>query len=1826
MGTKKVEVQKRNKNDEIQNKNKKGMLDLFFETVLEIIEDKYIFSIHTNFFCFLSLIYMIQILGYVFQTNTLESQNEQKMKTLGLIAEQSTGTYFLYLDGQETMIIWTFFIAQFLMYAYIIYLILITLAKYFKLKSWLLETRKIRNSINKRLTIYFLMYIWLLSIPNLEINSGVSSCNEFGYLQQYNGSNCYKKPVIYTLYQYSMYMTPSPVLLKSNYIMYTLWFFFFNLVNQIFSGDAYYDHLDFYLEQLYLLGQTSSTNEQDKFYLFQQLTYHQNHCKDLECYCKVTTFKDEKDNLIKDDLFKLIDSIFIWSLKHPTTQKNISNMEHISLKYITYLTKYRNNSFQAYYNLKSILAKQQNLSLYFKTLSNILSSKIEEEIQHYQQNNLKKKSNETQFIIQVNQIQLVIEADKIERKFMPLLIELAQKKFEFYYILKEQNVSLQNFLDLILLTSSKALKIQRVYTQLFIKNQDYPFFKKSYRVSKLRQVYRVIVLNDLFASIQDEIYLNEILTNDQNKYFGQVSNVAVLRGDVISMKISFAKKQGEIISNNLSKIANYFGYTDQDVFKIKNIKSLIPSFISDIHDFFMQSSMQRGFSYLFGQNMQVFAADSQCFLIPINLFFSFSFENQNDCCIYSTLLKRDTTNSYILFDHFGKILGVSHKAFNQLFKSKIVKEDNDKLINFQRDKQEQQFFSQKNQIEEYFKDILPSQVYNNFSIFLIIPQILRVIRKHYQVNEQTSQITSNNNLSSNKACINLCQSKIYKIKIPYNFQDLNTKLNQFLSNFTSSKDRDQFQSGIDFVSYYKQISQFQKKNANFYENSKNLFRELDISFNLQLTTYFYEQNNVQKTRSFYCLELIYTFQNTNQEKFNPFLRMNPLQEDQENITTIENTIESSHFSQKFQTKISQDQKENIEIKDQLFLDKKNQIEFIDLTNTQNFIKDNHTHSSEQQKIQQQEEDVEFIDRLYPSNLNQFELIQKFYKLENNVQNLNIQTSDPSLFASPCFQAQTDNQIQSVPLQQTSTSAQISEKQNADSKFSQNYSIYKQYTFEQQQNNLPENTIFNMIQKNAQNQIESDPKKLKMNGFPVKQKSSTDNEDLVRISSNVRNIEQQKDIIKQDQIMHTSKVNTSKYNQDKTIYHEISFQSQQDDFFNKEIKFNQTVSTSRVLIEQNISDNSPQNRKMKRQSDEIQDNQQSEHKLENEIQDLNEQNINKFLKSENQVFQLLQNLQTKNSSQHSLSSLLLKTKGRLINQIQDKSKSHITVKIFNIISLLIVIAFISLIVIYSVVINTKFNIATDTFSVSNSISEINQQYFRALLSSLQLYQVDNGLFFNNKQIMSKQNQLNQQLNSSIYSFKESYISFMSNYISYDLFQQTNFEVIIFNNKKGYSQILRNNFEYDMLNFQNIINLKSQQNQIDGLFYLLQNMKYQEKILMTIARVQVFECESNSDIYKKFVQILKDPSSSWLQTDFVSNNFFIQITNENKQTRHSSQKSPKKLKQLEKKQSIINFENSLAEYTKRSKKLKRSQMISTSFTHQKLTKWKKIFVVSFICLISIGFFTVSNLIIKNFNDLFNQPSLIFYQSSLAVQNFLQMKTFSQILSNYRYIIQFQTTFPVVKLDLILYLFKQQNYQVQQFIPYFLNNFSKLSKYSESQTNYLANIFKQNLCEQLGNNQKLSLDCSQFSESQIQLFQGGALGIVNRYIYIFNQYSSLFKNDLELNRHLIQLQLYLNSTDYFDLFIDRSQQIDAILDNFLNTISKICLDFTSLLSQKILLYFVILGPIIFLIQIITIFYTKGVFFNQLRSLTFGLTLIPYSKMQEESTLQIIKQLLQQ
>lgn len=52
------------------------------------------------------------------------------------------------------------------------------------------------------------------------------------------------------------------------------------------------------------------------------------------------------------EVYKLVDSIFQNTLQNKFVIDDIDEFEHISLKYISFLAKYRNNNPRAYFELK----------------------------------------------------------------------------------------------------------------------------------------------------------------------------------------------------------------------------------------------------------------------------------------------------------------------------------------------------------------------------------------------------------------------------------------------------------------------------------------------------------------------------------------------------------------------------------------------------------------------------------------------------------------------------------------------------------------------------------------------------------------------------------------------------------------------------------------------------------------------------------------------------------------------------------------------------------------------------------------------------------------------------------------------------------------------------------------------------------------------------------------------------------------------------------------------------------------------------------------------------------------------------------------------------------------------------------------------------------------------------------------------------------------------------------------------------------------------------------------------------------------------------------
>lgn len=165
----------------------------------------------------------------------------------------------------------------------------------------------------------------------------------------------------------------------SSALLIQVWKIKFEMIMKLHEGNLKnnYQYTDFYLEQIAILCAESLKDEYSKFKVYEVMSYHKFFCHNSMCYCKYSTMMNQSNEFVVTEIYKYIDSIFQNCLQQKFVVDNIDEFEHLSLKYVSFLAKYRNNYPRAYFELKHLLSKRSNLTFYFKNISKILSRNVE---------------------------------------------------------------------------------------------------------------------------------------------------------------------------------------------------------------------------------------------------------------------------------------------------------------------------------------------------------------------------------------------------------------------------------------------------------------------------------------------------------------------------------------------------------------------------------------------------------------------------------------------------------------------------------------------------------------------------------------------------------------------------------------------------------------------------------------------------------------------------------------------------------------------------------------------------------------------------------------------------------------------------------------------------------------------------------------------------------------------------------------------------------------------------------------------------------------------------------------------------------------------------------------------------------------------------------------------------------------------------------------------------------------------------------------------------------------------------------------------------------
>ncbi|KRX06612.1 hypothetical protein PPERSA_13091 [Pseudocohnilembus persalinus] len=569
-----------------------------------------------------------------------------------------------------------------------------------------------------------------------------------------------------------------------------------------------YKHLDFFLEEIYRLTLESEKNGTMKFKLISILKNHQRECIDKICICHETSFID-----------------------------NDSEFEHISLKYISFLSKILENPFNAYFELKGILAKRKGISNYFYQISKIIGQIIERQIELKSLQSPDYLINEIQDELNLYAIRQI---ENLKDKYFPQFITYLEAKSEMWEKLRKGIASFDQIQEQGLILAQKGLQIKMDFEKE-LKMCENKHFQKIVVFFKLLSIYQICMFNKISGAFKMEKQAFELIKQDISKAKNVVTNYMLLQANLDTMKISLCKDHGKIISEKNQKQANIFNY-NYNVYKtINKINQLMPPFIAKIHDEFIMNMMseQPEEYILINQLGQIVGISEQIYYSLFTVMKSQFDKFEVQQSLSKKYKKKGSIRSQVTSKASKSSQKISNNQHYKSKQSKSSKNSNRNKISFKGSDTNSNMFLDLNDLNKTY-------------IHLFMPGIVN------QIADNLSYYDKNN-----------------KYGVIFQNKQTNFNINQLFSSISQSFNDEKEENGIDDVNLFdlkdqQFIKQFFKENKKTFQIQPFL-QKMMLTYSLSYVIYNYGENQ-DKNYQLFTLEIkeaqseMVGSQNENQDK------------------------------------------------------------------------------------------------------------------------------------------------------------------------------------------------------------------------------------------------------------------------------------------------------------------------------------------------------------------------------------------------------------------------------------------------------------------------------------------------------------------------------------------------------------------------------------------------------------------------------------------------------------------------------------------------------------------------------------------------------------------------------------------------------------------------------------------------------------------------------------------------------------------------------------------------------------------------------------------------
>ncbi|KRW98632.1 hypothetical protein PPERSA_02780 [Pseudocohnilembus persalinus] len=187
---------------------------------------------------------------------------------------------------------------------------------------------------------------------------------------------------------------------------------------------------------------------------------------------------------------------------------------------------------------------------------------------------------------------------------------------------------------------------------------------------KMLSIIKSKLLNDPISSSLHEQMIQDMQRKDKAENKETVNTIEILQGNVGNIIASFRKvnDQGVILSFS-ARTPELFGY-DYNTFKsLYSIKQLLPAYICEIHDLFIERLVTTGEQKVMRNYRSAMAIDKQNYLFDIKLYINYNFQISSEFAFSALCLKQKIKQNKIVIDQQGYITGIT-EVFAEFTKCK----------------------------------------------------------------------------------------------------------------------------------------------------------------------------------------------------------------------------------------------------------------------------------------------------------------------------------------------------------------------------------------------------------------------------------------------------------------------------------------------------------------------------------------------------------------------------------------------------------------------------------------------------------------------------------------------------------------------------------------------------------------------------------------------------------------------------------------------------------------------------------------------------------------------------------------------------------------------------------------------------------------------------------------------------------------------------------------------------------------------------------------------------------------------------------------------------